>query len=102
MYTEKESKEMLDYSHGVAVEIVEAVENDTLDEWLNELVLEAHRITDYHGRLVGVKLLRTCGGPHCWIDTYDGKVYSVSYGSGVQSVGITRSACEAINAFFDF
>ena len=97
-----ESEKMaFEYSLEIAEEVKESIENDEI-ETLLDLILDVQYILDSRKRLLGVRLLRTCGGPTCWIDTVKGLV-ETSWGfSGVQSEPIPRDVCEILTSYFDF
>lgn len=62
-----------------------------LIDWLNEQ-LEINYIYDSYKRFAGVKIYITLGGPTCWLDTRDCRLY-YSYGNEFEQMCLYNDIC---------
>ena len=92
--------EAQEYAETIAREIRDAFIDGTMGE-VAESVLDVSIIKGADGEVRGVKLLRTCGGPHCWIDTDDQTVYCI-WGTDFGRFDLWRDECEALEEYFIF
>ena len=49
----------------------------------------------------GVKLLRTCGGPTCWVDTDDQMIYCY-WGGDFGYASVSPDVCDELNEMFGY
>lgn len=92
--------EAQEYAETIAREIRDAFIDGTMDE-VAESILEVKTIKNSYDEVCGVKLVRTVGGPHCWVDTDDQIVYC-SWGGDFGHCGLWSDECSALEEYFAY